>query len=1103
MKSVSWLHLSDLHVGQKSQWSWPTFREQFLKDLRRLGDKAGPIDLVLFSGDLTQRGDAGEFDALTRELQAIWEELDKLSQRPSLFAVPGNHDLQRPPPNDARVKVLKGWAADPDVREELWSTPSNQYLDLIQTAFRNYSKWIERLPSMGIPTIGDTSGILPGDSSASIIVNDLRVGLVGLNSAFLQLGGEDYNGSLALDGRQLSAVTGDDPPAWCTQHDVNLLLTHHPLSWLTASAQQEFNAEIFPSGRFTAHLFGHMHEAALATVFNGGDGGRRLYQSPSLFGMEYLRDGTTERAHGYTAVRVELEDNAAVMKIWPRKGRLNKASGQRKLVPDHDSFDLDENEEYLTEPLKRSGAANAVKVPVATSVDLATTTEATDPAWISGLKSTSYPLPEDQHHSFVRHLQRQLFSESIRRDKAVWVCADWGLGRDGFLWSAIQRIGRSAQPVYRIDLGSYAAREDFLTHFQTTTGCSFTEYSKALAGSGGGVVLFDDAPVTIGEQRSEPLERDAERLASMVRDFCTDVIVVLLSRTKPKTHDFEVVQLEPLDEADTRTYLLENRAASAEFRTEHAVSEIYRHTEGFPGKIDRALKTLRVVSLAELGPPVTSVTVATGTTGEAVPTSLVRAVADLAGSVEPDLKRAYLLLKVLTVLPSGESLHRLKRVEHDNPIFPKHAEELLERDLIQVRSSTALIRSEEGEESHIKILVAPRSVRDYVMSKMTTREVDNLVRKAASLYFGDGWRVGTSSLKRHVGLMTSDDGSLRQNPQFLVGTLLASSATWRDASSAAPILALCKAYCHALQDGSNYRHCVTVCRDMLAIIPEHGFAAERDDIEVMLAKSLRMTGEHEDAEQLYGRLLRTERSNTLKATMLLNFALCQESLDKLGEAAATAKEVIRLAPKTAAAAQAESIILQTQDGVDAEAELLRLETESRKKGFNVVANNLVLGRTKNVIGEVPDLETSLEQVYKTAIEGDDRYTAARAVVRLASHGLHVGAALSDTDLNRLIGVYHYSYGERFGSIFDSAHESLWTIFEARKDARNLLALFRHSSFVWRLRGEEHREHPYVRRLKKAARQVLTTDVLTADQNTAYFLVRAQADVVTAENSVQR
>jgi predicted MPP superfamily phosphohydrolase/tetratricopeptide (TPR) repeat protein len=1099
MKSVSWLHLSDLHVGQKSQWAWPTFREQFLKDLRRLADIAGPIDLVLFSGDLTQKGETVEFDTLTRELSAIWEELDKLNQRPSLFAVPGNHDLQRPASNDARVKVLKGWSADPDVREELWSTPSNQYLEVIQAAFRNYSIWFERLPSSGIPTVGDALGILPGDSSASVIVNDVRVGLVGLNSAFLQLGNEDYNGLLALDGRQLSAVTGNDPPAWCAQHDVNLLLTHHPVTWLTKSAQQEFNAEIFPSGRFTAHLFGHMHEAALATVFRGGDGGRRAYQSPSLFGMEYLGDGATERAHGYTAVRVVLADTAPEMKIWPRKGRLNKSSGQRKLVPDHDSFDLDENQEYLTEPLQRSGAGSVVKISSATSVDLAITTETTDPTWINGLKSTSYPLPEDQQHSFVRHLQQQIFSESIRRDKAVWVCADWGLGRDGFLGSAVRRIGRGAQPVYRIDLANYATREDFLTRFQTMTGCSFTEYSKALSGSGGSVVLLDDAPVTLGEQRTELMERDAEELASMVRDFCADVIVILLSRTKPKVHDFEVIRLDPLDEADTRTYLLEHHAASAESRTEHAVSEIFRHTEGFPGKIDRALKTLRVVSLAELGLPVTSVAVATDSTGEVVPTSLVRAVAEVASSTEPDLKRAYLLLKVLTILPSGESLQRLKRVEHDSPIFPKHAEELLERDLIQVRSSTALIQSEEGEESHIKILVAPRSVRDYVLSKMTAREIDSFVRKAASLYFGDGWRVGTSSLKRHVGLMTSDDGSLRQNPQFLVGRLLASPTTWRDANSAAPILALCKAYCQALQEGSNYRHSVTVCRDMLAIIPESGFAGERDDIEVMLAKSLRMTGEHEDAEQLYARLLKKERPKSLKANMLLNYALCLASLDKLTEAATTAREVISLAPKTAMAAQAESIILETQEGIDSAGELLRLETEARTKGFNTVANNLVLNRAEKTVGEVSDLESALGQVYVTATEGDDRYTAARAVIGLASHNLSKGRALSDEDLNRLIGVYHYSYGERFSSIFNSAHESLWTVFETRKDARNLLALFRHSSFVWRLRGEEHREQPYVQRLKKAARQVLTTDVLTADQNTAYFLMRAQADALI-ENS---
>ena len=56
MASLGWLHLSDLHQGMDGQsWLWPNVREQLYDDLRKLHRLCGPWDVVLFTGDLTQR----------------------------------------------------------------------------------------------------------------------------------------------------------------------------------------------------------------------------------------------------------------------------------------------------------------------------------------------------------------------------------------------------------------------------------------------------------------------------------------------------------------------------------------------------------------------------------------------------------------------------------------------------------------------------------------------------------------------------------------------------------------------------------------------------------------------------------------------------------------------------------------------------------------------------------------------------------------------------------------------------------------------------------------------------------------------------------------
>ncbi|NML35188.1 metallophosphoesterase [Paraburkholderia antibiotica] len=1090
-KQISWLHLSDLHIGQSFQWLWPNFKAIFLDDIRRLTGEAGPIDLVVFSGDLTQRGDVKEFTTLSDELQDIWEELDKLGQRPLLFSVPGNHDLVRPAKNDARIKMLKQWAIDPDVSNEFWANSSNQYFNVVQAAFENYVHWYAGLKDRGIPVPEYVTGRLPGDISSSIVINDVSVGLIGLNTAFLQLDEEDFEGKLAIDLRQLNALTNNNPPAWCDQNQVNFLVTHHPTFWLSPEASRHFQSEIYPSGRFTAHLYGHMHEPDQTTIYRGGDRGRKTFQSSSLFGIEHLADGKTERAHGYAIGQIVLSDTDAIWKLWPRKGRVNRRSGDRRIVPDVDNFDLIAGKEFLVDQLilKQNHAARSIVIAAPKAVDLAATVDETAHLWEEALHGAIHTLTEQEQHLAIRPLQQQVCIESIRQKRMAWVCADWGLGRDGFLWSIAKRIGRETQPVYRVDLGNYLTRDEFLTRFATTAGCSFPDFCKALTSAGPSLLLLDEAPVSVGDQNERSVESDAEGLAMMLRDFCPSSVIMLLARRPPRTHSIDVVRLEPLDEADTRTYLLAHPAAGSEARSSRGVSEIFRHTDGLPGRIDRALGTLRVVSLSELGPPTSSDLTSSISSQDTIPMSLIKAVSELVDSNDPSERRSWLLLKVLAILPHGESLQRLKRIEHDNPIFPKHGEELLERDLIQIRTSATLIRHSEGAEDQVKILVAPRPVRDYVLSRMPQKEIDALVRKAASLYFGESWRVGHASLRKLDGPLTSDDGSLLQNPHFLVTRLLAAPSTWRTNESAAPVLDLCKIYTSALLEATNYRNCATVCRDALAIIPVDDFVAHRETLEILLAKSLRMLGEHDEARALYEKLLKNERPRDVKTSILLNYALCLQSLED-SSAMDVAKQVIALAPKSAAALQAQSIILEMQEEADSSAKLLKIEIEARKRGYDTVANNLVLSRTDTTTDNL-EASSALKQVYLTATADDDPYTAARAMVKLAARSIRETGTIESGDLNHLISAYQYFYGERFSSLFSSAHKTLWNLFESHGDVRNLLSLFRHSSFIWRLHGDEAREEIYVKKLIGTARHILTTNVLSADQNTAYFLLRAR------------
>ncbi len=331
----SWLHLTDFHQGMDEQdWLWPGVKNRFFEDLKRLHDKCGPWDLVLFTGDLTQRGRIKEFQQLDKVLAQLWKEFDNLGSHPKLLAVPGNHDLARPDEKkeDPSVRLLQYWDKEPNVQTELWEKAESPYRTVITEAFENYIDWLKKQP---FKADSIKYGILPGDFSVTIEKDGAKLGVVGLNTCFLQLTGNDYEGKLVVHPRQFNKACGGDGPNWAKQHHVCLLMTHHPPAWLTSDAQQHLNEEIADHGRFAAHLCGHMHEAGSLYTSEAGTEAQWIWQGRSLFGLKFFEKAgeRLQRSHGYTAGKIELNGSKGALAFWPRCERLQ--GKQRNIVPDN------------------------------------------------------------------------------------------------------------------------------------------------------------------------------------------------------------------------------------------------------------------------------------------------------------------------------------------------------------------------------------------------------------------------------------------------------------------------------------------------------------------------------------------------------------------------------------------------------------------------------------------------------------------------------------------------------------------------------------------------------------------------------------------------
>ncbi len=336
MKSFSWLHLTDLHLGMKEQNQlWSGIKHKFFEDLKRLYDKCGSWDLVLFSGDLTCTGSTDEFKKFDAFLHELWEQFHDLGFEPKLLAVPGNHDLVRPSDGEEpSVLLLRQWTKQKSVQNRFWEQEKSPYRKVVTKAFKNYAAWWKNQafkPGILKP------GLLPGDFSATIEKEGAKLGIVGLNTAFLQLTDENYKERLALDVCQFHAACGGDGPGWVKQQHACLLLTHHPPAWLTPDAYRDLNGEIVSHGQFALHLCGHLHKEKSQNIRERGTESRRIWQSASLFGLEYF-GWKKERCHGYMIGKIELGGDEGKLLSWPREIRLRQGE-QRESVPDF-SFGL-------------------------------------------------------------------------------------------------------------------------------------------------------------------------------------------------------------------------------------------------------------------------------------------------------------------------------------------------------------------------------------------------------------------------------------------------------------------------------------------------------------------------------------------------------------------------------------------------------------------------------------------------------------------------------------------------------------------------------------------------------------------------------------------
>ena len=249
MRPITWLHLSDVHLRPRDAWEQDVVLRAMCNDIRRRRDTLTP-DFVLLSGDLAFSGKPEEYEIAATFLDALSEACGVPPA--SIYCVPGNHDIDR----DRQRMAFTGTRAtlqDQNRTDAFLAPSSREELETLlrrEEGYRNFqASYFDRQDRR--PTEDGLAYV------AHLAIDDVRLAIVALDSAWLADGGMEDHGRLLIGERQIVnalrlAQSDHEPP------HVVLAMSHHPLHILHEFDRRPAQTRIERDCHFL-HC-GHLHD---------------------------------------------------------------------------------------------------------------------------------------------------------------------------------------------------------------------------------------------------------------------------------------------------------------------------------------------------------------------------------------------------------------------------------------------------------------------------------------------------------------------------------------------------------------------------------------------------------------------------------------------------------------------------------------------------------------------------------------------------------------------------------------------------------------------------------------------------------------------------
>ena len=273
--TITWLHLSDLHLSTSHKYNQAFILESLLRDIteRIANDRIEP-NFIVVSGDIAYAGQAKEYELAG----AFFDKLLRITglSKDKLFLVPGNHDIDR--------------RADALILSERNETNNQTFTNIpepgiLSQGLHNYRNFIKDYLYQVLPE--------PEYHYTKVIkIGERQVAVLGLNSAWLSH--SDFFPGYDFLGNQQVQTALD----LATRADLCLAVMHHPFEWMKHSNHTDLEALLLKSCDFFLH--GHTHGSSFLQ--------RKTADSEAIF----IPSGVAVEMYGYpnsyNLVRLDLNE---------------------------------------------------------------------------------------------------------------------------------------------------------------------------------------------------------------------------------------------------------------------------------------------------------------------------------------------------------------------------------------------------------------------------------------------------------------------------------------------------------------------------------------------------------------------------------------------------------------------------------------------------------------------------------------------------------------------------------------------------------------------------------------------------------------------------